>query len=738
MDIMDKMDLDNQMTVLEGALMEEEAQNINDEVEDLSNSLREVVQDEAVKPKLHCLMMDQAFSMVTLQSEDSGIHWETVSSRCSTPWASEVGSTAPEVCNNLVPKCTTSGAETAGNIIFIMDDDQVIRKKKEKPNKKAEFKKSDKEPVEPDRPAMVEVSIPNVMTEKDSTVEDPKEDKNQQLFCLVSEGSEILNIVVPPKVSTVDEEESQGLVDNLSYLEETPVIKAYEFIDETEASWETQTGNLADLQVTIQAVPEQSDVLPSIKPALREPTNDDYFEKFTLLDQQAPAPAEVSTTEAELETGTTSRQDETETKDTNTDAKLLQEVTYDSGSISELEITSEHEHVDEIFYGGRSDIDNQPPTRTGANKDNLPKHALKKSGSALFDSQESVLTPVFLPEGPKKIIDLILLEEPKAMAFMYSDLYADSVGSRQKQDDTESMTSEKSFHSQESDNEDRGYLEKFVLKDETPVTTVDALPDDHQGDRVSMWSQDAFGLTIRQKDATGAPEDVNEITDFFRDSASSPCDHVGFYKVEPEKTKPTSKNRHVVFQDEAMKDVRRTAEVGNIPQQLESDSSVGTSFETTDYKSVIDEFAAKMVAPRPSKPDKTVRGQSPNLNHVPIIVPQNVKPITPQHKPFLDLTPLLPVETLEEEEGDRKTDTKEVGDNKSPNHVCASIAKEEEATVETLDSEKLAKQEASEEVMPAQQCSTTTQVTSNPVLNPIHDTVQADHETREDIHASMS
>lgn len=38
MDLMEKLVLDNQMTVLQGMAMEEEgAQNINDEVEDLSN-----------------------------------------------------------------------------------------------------------------------------------------------------------------------------------------------------------------------------------------------------------------------------------------------------------------------------------------------------------------------------------------------------------------------------------------------------------------------------------------------------------------------------------------------------------------------------------------------------------------------------------------------------------------------------------------------------------------------------
>lgn len=694
-----------------------------------------MVQDEAVKPKLHCLMMDQAFSMVTLQSEDSGILWESVSSRCSTPWTSEVGSATPDVCNSLVPKRAAPGTETAGNIVFIMDEDNIIRKKREKQNKQ-EIKRSDEELVEPDRPAMVEVSIPNIMTENDGVSEDPKKERNQQLFCLVSEGSEILNIVVPPKVSTVDEEESQALEDNLSYLEETPVIKASEFVDETETSWETY-----NLEVKIPAAPEQIDVRPLIKPVLREPTNEDYFEKFTLLDQQAPAPAEVSSTEDTLEAEATSGQYETETKHTDTDVKGLSEpaVGYDSRSTGELDTTSEH--VDEIFYGVRSDIYSQPPTRNDTNKDNLPKHALKKSGSALFDTEESVLTPIFLPEGPKKIIDLILLEEPKAMAFMYSDLYADSLGCRQKQDDTESLTSEKSFHSQESDSEDRGYLEKFVLKDETPVSKIDQLPDDHQEDRLSMWAQDAFGLTIEQKYSTGVSEDVNEITDFFRDSASSP-DHEAFEAAQLERNEPyktkTSKNRHVVFQDEAIR-----TEVGSLSKQSEPDiaerflqpSSDAVS-GTIDYKSVIDEFAAKMVAPRSSKPDKTIRGQSPNpsVNHLPIKVPQNVKPIIPPRKSFLDLTPLLPVEILEEAEDDSSMVAKDERDN----NVCASVSTEEEAAVEAQDCEPLAKQEASKDVIEsAQQCSTTEQVTSNPVINNIHDTVQADHET-EDNHDLMS
>ena len=51
-------------------------------------------------------------------------------------------------------------------------------------------------------------------------------DKDQQLFSLISEGYEILNIRVPSKLPTVDEEESIELQDNLSYLDKTPGIKS--------------------------------------------------------------------------------------------------------------------------------------------------------------------------------------------------------------------------------------------------------------------------------------------------------------------------------------------------------------------------------------------------------------------------------------------------------------------------------------------------------------------------------
>ncbi|KAF5903023.1 cardiomyopathy-associated protein 5-like, partial [Clarias magur] len=666
-------------------------------------------------------MMDPVFSMVTLQSEDSGIQWEAASSRCSTPWASEISSPAPEIHNSLVPRHSASpGTETAGKIIFVLDEDSMTKSKKRKRNKAPEKLPmiTDKVPREPDRPAMVEVSVPNVRDEKENVDKgkDSKEARKQRLFCLVSEGSEILNIVVPPKVSTVDEEESKGMVDNLSYLKENPVIKTTLIPEEPETFEERE--NPEPLQVPVQAIAKPLPLPPLLKPTHKQGTCEDYFEKFTLLDHQAPTG--VPTINSIEEPETTTDQELYEGEDNAVDGKPAPEVSDDSASISGLEITSEH--VDEVFYGGGQDPDFQK-RRNGGNKgEEQPRTPLKKSGCDLFGSQESILTPIFLPEGPQKIIDLVLLEEPKAMAFMYSDLYADAVGNRKKPDDTESVTSEKSFHSQESDIEDRGYLEKFVLKDEIPVTQMDALHDDCKQDGVRMWSQDAFGLAKNNKDDTGMPEDVDEVTDFFRDSAnSSPCEPIQLRQVEPEETKKETKTRRVVFKDEEME---RTPEEdidiaeAFLPLDISMDPlAMETSLKITDYKAVITEYAAKTCADTPSKSEKikpSSKTKPPKDAFIPVHVPQTVKPIMPRHKPFLELTPLLPVEIPEEDK-----------------------AKEREKSGEaTQDGGQFIQQQARESDPILQQCLSTgtentnsTGLATNPSNMDLYEAVEVDNET---------
>ncbi|XP_072452204.1 uncharacterized protein [Chiloscyllium punctatum] len=95
----------------EGGVLETE------EEEELGESLKDAINDQSVKPKVNYIMSSSSFSMLTVQSEDSGIIWETVSSsRCSTPWASE--STASDVYS--VESASVSAPP--GKVIFIMDE----------------------------------------------------------------------------------------------------------------------------------------------------------------------------------------------------------------------------------------------------------------------------------------------------------------------------------------------------------------------------------------------------------------------------------------------------------------------------------------------------------------------------------------------------------------------------------------------------------------------------------------
>lgn len=189
-----------------------------------------------MKPKLQCLMVDPSFSMVTVQSEDSGIVWETASSRCSTPWASETSSISE--ANSM------EGSGGAGKITIVFDEEKVVRRRTRSGSRSSRFGDRLSRPgssrsasaLGVERPEMAEVSLPNVQQEKPTTETDLEEikSKDQQLFSLISEGYEILNIRVPSKLPTVDEEETTDLQDNLSYLDQTPKIKSRNHSDWTE------------------------------------------------------------------------------------------------------------------------------------------------------------------------------------------------------------------------------------------------------------------------------------------------------------------------------------------------------------------------------------------------------------------------------------------------------------------------------------------------------------------------
>ncbi|CAM4663875.1 unnamed protein product [Leuciscus chuanchicus] len=633
---MEIVDPENEMTALEEP--EPEPEPVNDAEEDLSNSLREVVQDGAVKPKLHCLMMDPCFSMVTVQSEDSGIFWETASSRCSTPWASEFNASEPSY--------SLHASGTAGRIVFIMDKELMSRRKKKRRSDKTRTRPQVTREMlaEAERPAMVEVSVPNSGMEEQRT-EDLKEER---LFSLVSEGSEILNIIAPHKVSTVDEEESKGLEDNLFYLEETPPMKSPEIPDEPNLDVPSET------EIIKAVIPEPLVSFPHVQESRRGATAEDYFEKFGLLYDQAPsgsAPVEESPerTEEKIE-----------------DAPRP-EVGLDPGvssAVSMLDISDEH--LDDVFYGGGSEP-HEDAASSGEKGREFSQSSLKESGSALFGSEESVLTPIYLPEGPQKIIDLNLLEEPKALAFLYSDLYADAVGTRKKPDDeVESVTSEKSFHSQESDREDRGYLEKFVLKVETQATENDFRRSEERHDPFKLT-----GFVERHRAEVENPgDDLEEITDFFRNSASSsPCEPVE--RLEREEETEVVRTPRVTFKEQVS--TSRT-EPQNQPFADDNDFSeeflpVELSEDCPAWEESLPTIVRDAVKSTSTRTDESRLKPNPVSDNSQIQAQNAVKPVIAHHKLFLDLTPLMPVEDEDEKEtteGEKEKD--DAGSSSDPSN----------------------------------------------------------------------
>ncbi|KAF7660156.1 hypothetical protein LDENG_00286910 [Lucifuga dentata] len=487
-------------------------QDDEDELEELQNSLREVVQDQSVKPKLQCLMVDPSFSMVTVQSEDSGIVWETASSRCSTPWASETSS--------ISEACSMEGPGAAGKITIVFDEEKIIRRRTRSGGRSSRLGDRLSRPgssrsasaLGVERPEMVEVSVPNVKQEKKDTALDLEKikDKDQQLFSLISEGYEILNIRVPSKLPTVDEEESTELQDNLSYLNQTPGIKSrnqhdWAHLQNHTLPGEVEVETLEHKEPSMQDFSQPTDTEVGQTHTQKGRSSDmDYFEKFTLVDEAVPSEQAPEQQEDMGHPVAKSQEEEQKPgKETATDSPPASEDSF-------VFVTDEDiggELLDEVFYGNKPQPDalqqkedNEVEAGEGMRMRRESQRSVKENGSVLFGSEETTLTPIFLSPGPPKIIDPILLEEPTAMSFLYSDLYEDAIGERSKSDEecseAESVTSEKSFKRFLSDSEEvDGYLEKFILKDETP--TVEVQPDsmEDKGERKMIWSQSKFEMT---------------------------------------------------------------------------------------------------------------------------------------------------------------------------------------------------------------------------------------------------
>lgn len=589
-----------------------------------------------------------------MQGEDSGIEWETTPSRCSTPWASEAGNPTMDLSSPVAVRPATPGSVPAGKIIFVMDEALITRRKKNKVSgQKSKADRQREALVQSSenvsgRPELVEVSQPNVKTEEVDEVEpnDPHEDKEQRLFRLVSEGSEILNIIVPPKFATVDEEESKEMVDNLSYLEDSLVPKAseeshdYELVISTTGSGAARGDQVKPPPLNVMDPPGAPVPRPPGRGAVG---NVDYFEPFTLIDAQAPGSPAVAAqgqVEQEVEVTTESQEAKKPAEDNTTTTTTTTSVDNDkSDTISLEEITCEL--LDEVFYGGTDDylksLDRGDQVASGA-PTRLPS---KPSGSSLFGSHEDILTPIFLPEGPPKIIDPILLEEPKAMAFLYTDLYEEAIGCRQKEEDTESITSEKSFHSRHSDREARGYLEKYVLIDETPAVEVEPTEEGRCPEESRVLSEDLYDIAdmLSKPEKGEVPNSEEEVTDFLRSSGnSSPCDIEPFVRTfEEDEPQPTTKSKDKTNKNVSIK-VEKPAEIPEDPLSLSSLEFPPDWGITDDHPTTLDE-----------KHQPTHRDLWKQDSEEQKPVPPPRKKATSSPKSCLDLTPLTPVDVVTEE-----------------------------------------------------------------------------------------
>ncbi|XP_037340828.2 cardiomyopathy-associated protein 5 [Pungitius pungitius] len=674
-----RVDVDAEMRAMTPEEIAVKDLEAGDEVETLRNSLREAVHDDNVRPKMQCLMMDSSFSMVTMQGEDSGIAWETTPSRCATPWGSEPGTHGAD------PGCAAPGSAPAGKIIFIMDEELLSRRKKSKERADRKSKAAGRIEVLGEssenvsgRPELVEVSRPNVKPEDGDEEEapDPLVDKEQRLFSLVSEGSEILNIVVPPKLATVDEEESKEMVDNLSYLEESVVRKGVEEGGDSDPGFAGSGAARGDPAAASSSSAGTNVTDPPGAPVTRPrgaAGNVDYFEAFALIDAEAPGSPAVAGARAALGAGVApetrdalspSRPEGDNAAPTATTATVDDDM---SDTVSLAEITSEL--LDEVFYGGTGSFSMKPVDKDDG-RGAPSRFPSKPSGSTLFGSQEDVLTPIFLPDGPPKIIDQILLEEPKAMPFLYTDLYEEAVGSRKKEEDTESMTSEKSFHSRHSDREARGYLEKYVLMDDTPVPVAEPSDQDEspeEGPRVLAQDLYDFGDLLSAPEEGEMPDSEEEITDFFRSSANaSPLDVEPFPRSleedEPEKTANLKKGASVALEN-----------VAKIPVDQLGVSSFEFLREEPDWGGADEHHAATY-----EKAVGTVREvQEPDLETPKPVAPARRK-VTPSPKACLDLTPLTPVDVIPPEEAGGKEHRVEEKETASPAEA-ANEGDEEEA-----------------------------------------------------------
>ncbi|NXV23086.1 CMYA5 protein, partial [Cepphus grylle] len=336
--------------------------------------------------------------------------------------------------------------------------------------------------------------------------------EQKDLFNIISEGYEILNIHAPTCISSVDQEESELMPDKLEYLETSPSFKRKLADDghrvvasgiNTEISESSMLGKptshkLKEL-VKKDGVEETGETQQE-NPLLPEDNNNadpnngtadmDYFEKYTLIDDKSPIKPHFERPSSLFPVA----EDPNEPVEEAMSFKESTEVDTLEEEFSLLE------DLDEVFYGtvkGESKMQSYADTPKplplqksidiSSKKVTNVEDERKSPGTPLFDSEEGVLERSLLFPTTVAAVNPELLEEPPALSFLYKDLYAEAIGEKTKDEtpsDEESGNSNASFPSRNSDTDDGTgiYFEKYILKDEIPHKASgpqkDQIPED--------------------------------------------------------------------------------------------------------------------------------------------------------------------------------------------------------------------------------------------------------------------
>ncbi|XP_005386065.1 PREDICTED: cardiomyopathy-associated protein 5 isoform X2 [Chinchilla lanigera] len=322
-------------------------------------------------------------------------------------------------------------------------------------------------------------------------------------FSIISEGCEILNIHAPAFIPSVDQEECEKMQDKLEYLESKTAITLH---DDSEAivrhkmlqrNLEDSGGKVTQLKeneekgahVTKEELSLDSDTgdLAFIQPTI--PSEEDYFEKYTLIDynispdpEKQKAPWKLTMKEV-LSKGATG--------ETLTFPESPQE--------SSLEHAYDLVKLDESFYGPEKDHSqlSQPEMEKSLVTQHSADRNASKSinrdvdsrlpGMPLFDTEEGVLSRAQIFPTTVKAVNPELLQEPPALSFLYKDLYEEAAGEKQKEEERasegDSVSSEAPFPCRDSDTDDGTgmYFEKYTLRDDILHDTSVMHKDQGQG-----------------------------------------------------------------------------------------------------------------------------------------------------------------------------------------------------------------------------------------------------------------